>query len=159
MNFVHHWYFINQYESCIFDGFSSFELILISEPQSLKHGIGTPNLLWNVVPWTSWVDAILTLQLQWQFCVELLHIIEWYWQEKFVLNLLEHQGCNRILPLNHYASLVSETGNVVLASFFHTCLWKILHLDQTQNYCKVSGNEDLDLASDIQHLCDHALQK
>ncbi len=38
--------------------FASFEFILILKQESLKHGIGTPNLLWNMVPRTSRVDEI-----------------------------------------------------------------------------------------------------
>ncbi len=38
--------------------FPSFEFILILEQESLKHGMGTSNLLWNVVPRISRVDAI-----------------------------------------------------------------------------------------------------
>ncbi len=44
--------------AALFIVFASIEFILILDQESLKHRVRAPNLLWNVVPRTSGVDAI-----------------------------------------------------------------------------------------------------
>ncbi len=56
--------------------FALFEFNLILEQESLKHGIGTTNIFWSMVPITIRLDATSDKVVAMEICVTSLHMIE-----------------------------------------------------------------------------------